>query len=322
MQTADGLFGFYLLDDAGLRKFSEGARINTDDRTLLEYHAPRSLLVHGLEDKNRDAILLQQKNPLPGDFLVDKRDAALAASAATSVSQEDPDGADRFLRALDDRPITARIAAIRGRAALARYNFQSAFRAFDAALAIDPNSLEAAWGQAESNRRFGNNEKARQAFQKILGRDPGNSRALASLATLDVDFSRWPEAETLQRQLIAADSNSGAAGRAQLAEILMHENKTDEAYRVMQDCLALDPYNFQAHLDFGKLLAKENKWAEARTHLEFVMRYFPDQDAEIYRLLFQADTALGDPISAAKAVRLGRRMFPDNSEWKRLNLLL
>src|SRR5258708_23097854 len=105
-----------MLDDGGLRKGRKGAQINTDDRPLLEYHAPRSLLVHGLEDKNHDAILLQQKNPLPGDFPGDKRDAALAASAATSVNQEDADGAERFLRALDGRPITARLAAIRGRA--------------------------------------------------------------------------------------------------------------------------------------------------------------------------------------------------------------
>ena len=322
MEAADGLFGFYMLDDAGLRKFSRGAQINTDDRTLLEYHAPRSLLVHGLEDKNRDAILLQQKNPLPVNFPPDERDAALAAAAATSANQEDADGAERFLRALDDRPITARIATVRGRAALAQSNFQSAFRAFDAALAIDPNALEAAWGLAESNRRFGNNEKARQALQQILARDPANLHALASLAKLDVDFSRWPEAESLERRVIATDASAGAAAQAQLAEILMHEGKTEETYRALQDCLAQDPYNFQAHLNFGKLQATQNKWAEARQHLEFVMRYFPDEDSEIYPLLFRADKALGDPSAAAKAVRFGLRVFPDNSELQRLKMLL
>ena len=43
---------------------------------------------------------------------------------------------------------------------------------------------------------------------------------------------------------------------------------------------------------------------------------------EIYPLLFQADKALGDPSAAAKAVRFGLRLFPDNSELQRLNLLL
>jgi predicted membrane-bound spermidine synthase/predicted Zn-dependent protease len=321
MEEADGLFGFYLLDEAGLRKFSSGAQINTDDQTLLEYHAPRSLLVHGLEDENRDAILLEQKNPLPEDFPPDARDAALAVSAATSVNQEDADGAERFLRALDHRPVTAGIATIRGRAALAHSNFQSAFRAFDAALAINPNSLEAAWGLAETGRRFGNNEKARQALRQILERDPGNLRALESLVKLDVDFSRWKEAEDLQRRLIAADPHSGAAAHAQLGEILVREDKLDEAYRAMLDCLAQDAYNYQAQLNLGELLAKQKKWAEARPHLEFVMRHFPDEDEKIYPLLFQVDKALGDASAAAKAVRFGLRMFPDNSELQRLNLL-
>jgi spermidine synthase len=322
MEEAAGLFGFYLLDDDGLRKFSFGAQLNTDDRTLLEYHAPRSLLVHGLEDANRDAILLQQKNPLPEDFPPQARDAALSDSAATSVNQDDADGAGRFLRALDNRPATAVIATIRGRAALAHSNYQSAFHAFDAALAIDPGSLEAAWGLAEADRRFGNNEKARQALQRILERDTGNVRALESLMKLDVDFSRWPEAETLQRRLIAADPHSGAAARAELAEILLREDRQDEAYRAMLDCLSLDPYNYQTQLNLGELLAKQNKWMEARRHLEFVMRYFPDQTSEIYPLLFQADKALGDPSAGAKAVRFGLRLFPDNSELQGLNLLL
>jgi spermidine synthase len=322
MEDAAGLFGFYLLDDAGLRTFSSGAQINTDDRTLLEYHAPRSLLVHGLEDKNRDEILQEQKNPLPEDFPPDSRDRALTASAVTSVNQEDADGADRFLLALDNRPVTAGIDIIRGRAALARSNFQTAFRAFDAALAMDPNSLEAAWGLAETDRHFGNNEKAREALQRILARKPGNLRALDSLVKLDVDFSRWVEAENLQRGLIAVDPHPSASARAELAEILLRQGETDEAYRAMLDCLAQDPYNFQTQRNLGELLAKQQKWREARQHLEFVMRYFPDEYSGIYPLLFRADVALGDPSAAAKAVRFGLRMFPSDSELQRLNLLM
>jgi spermidine synthase len=322
MEAPAGIFGFYLLDDAGLRKFSTGAQINTDDQTLLEYRAPQSLLVHGLEDKNRDEILIGQKNPLPNDLPSDARNAALAAAAATSVNQDDADGAERFLRALDHSPVTAAIAVIRGRAALAHSNFQTGFRAFDAALAIDPNSIDAAWGLAETDRRFGNNEKARVALQRILQRDPQNVRAIQSLKQLDVDFSRWAEAEDLQRRLIAADPRAGAAAHAQLAEILLRAGKQEEAYRAMLDCLAQDPYNFQTHLNLGELLAKQKKWAEARVHLEFVMRHFPDEDEKIYPLLFQADTALGDSKAAAGAVRFGLRMFPNNSELKRLKSML
>ncbi|HEX3375393.1 MAG TPA: fused MFS/spermidine synthase [Candidatus Acidoferrales bacterium] len=322
MQEPAGLFGFYMLDDAGLRKFSAGAQINTDDQTLLEYHAPRSLLVHGLEDKNRDAILLQQNNPLPEDFPQESRDASLAAAAETSVNQEDGEGAERFLHALDNRPASVAIQIIRGRAALTEANFLTSFHAFDAALAIDPGSLEAAWGVAESNRRFGNNQKARQQLEEILARDPQNLRALASLAKLEIDFSRWREAEDMQRRIMRADPHPNSEAHAQLAEILLHENKWDEAYSASLDCLALDPYSYQAHMSLGKLLAQQNKWAEARKHLEFVMRFFPDESSEVYPLLFKADKNLGDSAAAAKAVKFGLRVFPDNSELQRLKPLV
>ncbi|HET6142493.1 MAG TPA: fused MFS/spermidine synthase [Candidatus Acidoferrales bacterium] len=322
MQDGAGLFGFYLLDDTGLRKFSDGARINSDDQTLLEYHAPLSLLVHGLEDKNREAILREQKNPLPEDFPEDTRDAALAASAETSVNQEDGEGAERFLHALDRRPATAAIQNIRGRAALAQADFRTALHAFDSALAIDPHSLEAAWGVAESNRRFGNNQKARQLFQEILVRDPQNLRALTSLTKLETDFSRWPEAEALQRRLMAATPSPDAAAEAQLGDILLHEGKLDEAYRAIMDCLAADPYSYQAHMDLGKLRVRQNNWAEVRKNLEFVMRFFPDENSEVYPLLFKADKNLGDSAAAARAVKFGLRVFPDNSELQQLKPLL
>jgi spermidine synthase len=321
MEGPSGLFGFYLLDDAGLRNFSSGAPINTDDRTLLEYHAPRALLARGLEDKNRDAIVAQQKDPLPGDLAPGTRDAALAAAAATSANQDDGSGADRFLRALDNRPVTAGVALIRGRAALNRSNYPSAHRAFDAALAIDPNSLEAAWGVAEADRHFGNNEKARGELERILARDPQNLRALESLEKLDADFSRWKEAEDLQRRLLVADPHASAAARVELANILLREDKQDEAYRAMQACLAEDPYDYQMHFDLGDLLVQQKKWREAREHLEFVMRFYPDEDARTYPLLVQVDEAMGDAPAAAKALRFGLRLFPDNEELRHLNLM-
>ena len=321
MDDPAGLFGFYMLDDAGLRKFSSGAQINTDDLTLLEYHAPRSLLIHGLEDKNRAAILLAQTDALPEGFPQEQRDAALAQAATTSLNAEDAEGADRFLRALDHRPVTAGIAIARGRAALAHSNFRIAYHSFDAALVIDPNSVPAAWGRAETDRHFGNNEKARQAFRHILERDPNNLQALESLRRLATDFSQWPEAEELERRLIAADPHAGAAAYAQVADTLLRAGDSGRAYKAMQDCLALDSYNFQTHLNLGSLLLTQKKWAEARQHLEFVRRYFPDSDVGTYTLLFQADNALGDPRAAAEAVRFGLRMFPGNSDLQRLLLI-
>jgi tetratricopeptide (TPR) repeat protein len=258
---------------------------------------------------------------LPENFPQDQRDAALAAAATTSLNVDDADGADHFLRALDHRPVTAAIAIAHGRAALAHSNFQTAYHAFDAALVLDPNSVQAAWGRAETDRRFGNNEKARQSFRHILERDPNHLPALESLRHLATDFSRWAEAEDLERRLIAADPHAGAAAYAQLADTLLRAGNSEGAHKAMEDCLARDPYNFQTHLNLGSLLRTQKKWAEARHHLEFVRRYFPDSDVGTYTLLFEVDNALGDPRAAADAVRFGLRMFPGNSDLQRLTLI-
>jgi spermidine synthase len=321
MDEPAGLFGFYLLDDAGLRNFSSGARINTDDLTLLEYHAPHSLLVRGLDEKNRREILLAQKDALPPDLPPDLRDATLAAAAATSLNLQDTDGAGRFLRALDSRPVTAATAMTRGRLALAQSNYGSARHAFDAALALDPKSIQAAWGSAEADRRSGNNEIARQAFLRILERDPKNLEALESLSKLAVDFSRWDEAEVLERRLIAADPHAGAAAYTQLGEILLQAHDWERAHDAMKECLARDPYNFRTRFNLGVLLRQQKNWAEAREQLEFVRRYFPDSNVRTYTLLYEIDKVLGDPRAAADAVRFGLRMFPENSELQRLSLL-
>ena len=146
--------------------------------------------------------------------------------------------------------------------------------------------------------------------------------ALQSLRQLDTDFSRWPEAELLQRRIIAANPHPQAAAYAELGAIFLRAGNLDEARRAMQEALALDPYNYQAHVGLGQLFTSRKKWAEARQQLEFVRQYFPDEEAGIYTMLFQADTALGDPRAAAEAVRFGLRLFPDDSDLQRLNLLL
>jgi tetratricopeptide (TPR) repeat protein len=322
MDNPAGLFAFYMFDDAALRRFSTGALLNTDDLTLLEYHAPRSLLMRGLEENNRRDIYLFQKDPLPADFPPSMRDDALAAATATSLNLHDTEGADHFVRSLVNRPVSANTAVVRGRVALAHSDSENASRAFDAALAIDPMSIEAEWGRAETDRRSGNGERARQELLRILNRDPNNLPTLESLKQLAKDYSLWPQAEYFQLRLITSQPHPEAASYAELAELFLRVGDSDHAYRAMQDCLARDPYNFQTHINLGELLRNQKRWAEARQHLEFVRRYFPDGDPDTYSLLYAVDNALGDSRAAVNAIRFGLRIFPDNANLQRLNLLL
>ena len=258
MQEAAGLFGFYLLDDAGLRKFSSGAQINTDDRTLLEYHAPRSLLVHGLEDKNRDAILLEQRNPLPEDFPQDARDAALAASAATSVNQDDA----RWSRALFAR--ARQSSGHRGHrhdSRARRAGRRPIFRRPPCFRCRIGASIRIRW------KPHGDWPKPTAALATTKRRAANCSEFSCAIRTICGRSLRWQNWKWIfragrKRKAFSAASSHPIRMRTpprtrSLREILLREDKLDEAYRAMLDCLAQDPYNYQAHLNLGELLARQ-----------------------------------------------------------------
>ena len=317
-----GLFAFYLLGDAELREFSRGAPLNTDDRTLLEYHAPPALLVSDLQDKNRAEILRAQKNILPADLSADLTESTLTSAATTSMTLGDGDGAGRFAAALALRPATAESAVIAGRMALAKDNLDAARRSFDQALALDRNSLDALWASGQWNARVGkpeNNKLAWEQYQAVLAREPKNVPVLQSLAQLDTDLSRWAEAAEIQQRVIAARPHPSANDYEELAEILLRLKQEDAARSAMQQCLALDPYNFKAHLYLGVLYRHEQLWTEAQENLEFVRRYSPDADPGTYSLLYEVYTALGQSQAAAEAVRFGLRVFPGNADLEKLS---
>jgi uncharacterized protein HemY len=198
----------------------------------------------------------------------------------------------------------------------------AARRAFDQALTLDRNSTDALWGSAEVNRRIGkpeNNKLAWEQYQAILMREPNNLPALGSLILLDVDLSRWAEAADLERRLIAAKPHPEANDYEQLAEVLLRLRQEDAGRAALQQCLALDPYNFKAHLFLGVLYRHEQLWTEAQDHLEFVRRYSPDADPGTYSLLYEVYTALGQSRAASEAVRFGLRVFPGNADLEKLS---
>ena len=322
IEKPEGLFGFYMLDDAGLRTFAATGQINTDDRTLLEYSAPRSLLILGLDDENLRELYQKQNNPLPDGFSGDLRDEVAAESAATALNAQNINDADRFVGALGERSTGPDDEIARGRDAIAHKDYDSAARDFDAALAANPGSPDAAWGLAETNRLTTKLDLAHQQFLRILERDPANLRALGSLEQLYSDTGHPAEAAAIERRLIAANPRASADDYAELGEMLKRAGKLDDAVVAMQDCLARDPYNFQTNLNLGQIYDVQKRYLDARRRLEFVERFFPDVDSQTYSLLYEVDTALGDSKAAADAVRFGLSLFPNDPDLLKLDVPL
>ena len=59
-------------------------------------------------------------------------------------------------------------------------------------------------------------------------------------------------------------------------------------------------------------------WPQARAHLEFAVRYFPDNDPDIYASLAEVYRAMGDATAANRILRKGMRIFPGNADVRRL----
>ncbi|HLY92947.1 MAG TPA: hypothetical protein VKQ89_06800, partial [Candidatus Angelobacter sp.] len=83
-----------------------------------------------------------------------------------------------------------------------------------------------------------------------------------------------------------------------------------------------DPYSYSCHLSLGELYRRTGRLALARETFEWVVRFFPDADATLFRSLAGVDIALGDRRSAQSILRKGRRIFPDDQELQKAQLML
>jgi len=182
----------YMLDDAVLRDFPRARKSTRMISLCSNTTAPRALLVHRLEDKNRAAILLAQKDALPDDF-----PAGTCAMAAPPpplqhrLNLEDTGRSDHFYKRSKIARLPPTLPSLAD-APPSRLHFQSAYHALMqrwSSIQIPP----ADWGRAETDRRFGTMSKHAGA-RHILERDPMICGTLESLKHLATDFSRWPEA--------------------------------------------------------------------------------------------------------------------------------
>ncbi len=318
LRRPEGLIAFYLLGDAELRRLAVSSLRNTDDHTRLEYRAPRALLAKQLEQKNRELILDYQESELPPDWPRSRRAPALAAAAEAMLNLDEKEEADRFLNMLADDPPTAERELLRGRLELAHDRLPEAKAAFELALRLDRNSLEAAHGLAEVARRRGDAATAELLLRQILARNPNFVPALHDMMLIERDRKASPQAAHWQARRIAADSAAGPDEYCRLGEILVRMGELQRGERAFLTALEREPYSYAAHRNLGELYRQRKLWPQARAHLEFVVRYFPDVDPDTLVSLAEVYRAIGETAAAAAIVRKARRIFPGDADLRRL----
>ncbi len=318
LQRPEGLFAYHQLDDADLRRFAQGAPLNTDDLTLLEFRAPKSLFAEDLADQNRTMIASFRLNLLPQDVLETGRTISLIGAAETSASLGERERANDFLKPVfeTDPPLSALL--LRGRLELEQKNFGNARADFERARKLDPQSLDAQAGAARAIMGQGDTPAAEKLLTEVLISDPNQSQAVTGMLELSIVKKDWREAARWQEERIVLDPQMSCREYVRLGRDYLRAGDITDGMSWLEKALERDSYCHPAHRTLAEQAIAAHRWTEAKSHLEMLVRYAPDEDPTVYSSLAGVNVALGDPRSARAALEKGIRIFPDDANLRRL----
>jgi Flp pilus assembly protein TadD len=141
-----------------------------------------------------------------------------------------------------------------GYLALAGGNVANAQTEYFAALALDPNNVDALMGVAAVAARDGNSKAAAAAYTKVLKLEPGNPDATAAMASLGGNGSTGENNESRLKILIASGDGGRPALHAALAGVYAADSRWPEAAQEYFTALAKDPGNPDLAFDLAASL--------------------------------------------------------------------
>jgi len=322
VQQPEGLAAYFLLDDSAVRKLAEGSTLNTDDRTLLEYHAPQSLLERGMIDADQELIAELRSGPLPEKLDPSEIQRALEAGVATALDLNDAPNAKRFLGALESQPESASRHIAQGRLELIEGALPNAKASLEAALRLDTDSLDAMHWLAIAEHRSGEDDSARLRVREILKRNPRFLLAIDDEMQFAVDRRDFRTAVSAQLTRVAVMRDPPASEYCRLGLIWLSMSNLAEAESALLKGILKDPYSYACHVGLGQLYWRSGRLPQARDNFEWVVRFFPDTDVNTFTSLAAVYNALGDKKTALSILRKGSRLFPDNGELRKVDSLL
>ena len=313
----EGLAAYYLLGDASVRGLAAGSASNTDDRTLLEYHAPQTLLATGLSDENLELITRLRTAPLPPNLDPSEVQHSLEAGAITALDLKDPNAARMFVTALESQPKSVIRSIVEGRLALMEGDLSHAKSSLEAALQLEPDSPEAMHWLAVAEHKSGEEASARSLVDQILKAHPRYLPALTDEMEFAADRKDFRIVLLAQLNRMVVIPDPPASEYCRLGAIWMKMSNFAEAEPVLLRGIAKDPYSNACHLELGELYRVTGRLTLARHNFELVVRFYPDYDPAVFAALAGVCSDLGDSHAAAAILRKGFRLFPSDPELER-----
>ncbi|MFI5349781.1 MAG: tetratricopeptide repeat protein, partial [Elusimicrobiota bacterium] len=184
----DLLAGEFVLGDREFRRYAAGAPLNTDDRPILEFSAPKHLFTSE-EQQVYASVESARREEFPGDVFPDKITMDLkkvqTAAAAASLSLQDLPRALRLLRAAVDRdPADSRAGTDYARALLRAGRADEAETLLLAVVARNPRFAQACFHLADLHAMRGEIATALSWAERGLRLEPNDPMANISAGSL------------------------------------------------------------------------------------------------------------------------------------------
>lgn len=211
-------------------------------------------------------------------------EARQQAAAATELAPEDPS-----------------VRVLNARLLIQEKKIEEGERELDAALATDPDLVDALLLRAASEAQKGDTAGALNILDEGIARlDAGKAKPMRQLRiAILAQQNRKAEVEQGIRDLIR-DFPEEEQLQYQLARFYAAEGRIDDAEKVMRGVVALDPEDVEARLGFTQFLGQMRSPEAAEQALEAFVAEDPDQP-QLRLALGQLYEALGKPDAALSA---------------------
>ena len=250
-----------------LKRYAGNALIQTDDRTRLEYSAPRGIYGRSRED---NAATIRALDPV-----------------------QPPAVSDAFARAMDSDWTS------RGQMDLKAQAFASAYDAFGRAIALNSRNTAALSGLSDAAGGAGRLDEERQRLHEIAAREPGNAFVLIELSRLLAVTGDVPGALNAASDALRADPGEPRAAE-QLASVLADAGDGERLAPLANEMMARFPDRLEAHYYQATAQFLRGQPRDAVASARKVVAARPD-DARAQSLLGAACAAIGERDCALAA---------------------
>ena len=264
------LTSLFVAQGDALKAWADGAPLQTDDRSQLEFSGPRSIFGASRDDNAETLRALAATSPKP---------AAVAAAIRSATPADWRDRGLMFLQADASRPAyTDLVRALEANPddpvaldamirAAANLNRIADAQAVLSRLASDPARTPARLALSRVLASQGHVDEAVRIPFTVLQANPANVPALEQLASVLSDIGDTSRLEPVVARLVK-EAPQSAWAHYYAASLFFLQNRQDMALRAARNAVALDPKHAKAHNLIGACLASMGQTDAARTAFE------------------------------------------------------